>query len=67
MTKVTSTIPVHSDIGISIQNINANWTEDGPVTLRNINLNIPKGKLCAIIGSVGSGKVLYICVRYLVV
>ncbi|XP_045455226.1 ATP-binding cassette sub-family C member 4-like [Melitaea cinxia] len=56
MTKVTSSIPVHSDIGLSIQNVNANWTEDGPVTLRNINLNIPKGKLCAIIGSVGSGK-----------
>ncbi|CAH2099918.1 unnamed protein product [Euphydryas editha] len=56
MTQDLSTIPVNQDIGISIKNVSANWTEDGPVTLRNINLSIPKGKLCAIIGSVGSGK-----------
>ncbi|XP_039765386.1 multidrug resistance-associated protein 4 isoform X2 [Pararge aegeria] len=49
-------VAVGSDIGILIQDVRANWTEDGPVTLRNINLSIPKGKLCAIIGSVGSGK-----------
>ncbi|XP_045760472.1 ATP-binding cassette sub-family C member 4 isoform X1 [Maniola jurtina] len=49
-------VAVSSDVGILIQNVWANWTGDGPVTLRNINLSIPKGKLCAIIGSVGSGK-----------
>lgn len=49
--------PMHPDVGIMIQNITASWTEDGPVTLKNINISIPKGKLCAIIGSVGSGKV----------
>lgn len=48
--------PINSDVGIHIQNVSANWIEDGPVTLRNINLSIPKGKLCAIIGAVGSGK-----------
>ncbi|XP_023934404.2 ATP-binding cassette sub-family C member 4 isoform X1 [Bicyclus anynana] len=47
---------VSPDIGILIKDVMANWTEDGPVTLRNINLSVPKGKLCAIIGSVGSGK-----------
>ncbi|KAJ0181181.1 hypothetical protein K1T71_003266 [Dendrolimus kikuchii] len=49
-------LPVHPDVGIFIQNVCANWTEDGPVTLRNLNITVPKGKLCAIIGSVGSGK-----------
>lgn len=47
---------INPDTGIMIQNVYANWTEDGPITLNNINLTFPKGKLCAIIGSVGSGK-----------
>nr|QCO93577.1 ATP-binding cassette subfamily C member 6 [Chilo suppressalis] len=47
---------LNPDVGIQLQDVCANWTEDGPVTLRNINVTIPKGKLCAIIGSVGSGK-----------
>lgn len=49
-------VPVNPDIGVLIQNINASWTEDGPLTLRNVNMSVPKGKLLAIIGSVGSGK-----------
>ncbi|XP_049887652.1 ATP-binding cassette subfamily C member 4-like isoform X1 [Pectinophora gossypiella] len=49
-------IPVNSDVGILIQNVNASWTEDGPLTLRDVSITVPKGKLCAIIGSVGSGK-----------
>ncbi|KOB65590.1 ABC transporter family C protein ABCC2, partial [Operophtera brumata] len=51
-----SNLPVSSDVGILLQDVNASWTEDGPVTLRGLNLTLPKGKLCAIIGSVGSGK-----------
>ncbi|CAH0722564.1 unnamed protein product, partial [Brenthis ino] len=47
---------MHPDVGIYIQDVSASWTDGGPITLRNINLSIPKGKLCAIIGSVGSGK-----------
>ncbi|XP_041974686.1 ATP-binding cassette sub-family C member 4 isoform X2 [Aricia agestis] len=48
-------VPPSPDVGISIQNVSARWTDDA-VTLKNINITIPKGKLCAIIGSVGSGK-----------
>ncbi|XP_037871800.1 ATP-binding cassette subfamily C member 4 isoform X1 [Bombyx mori] len=48
--------PVSPDIGILIQDVSANWTETGPLTLCNVNITVPKGKLCAIIGSVGSGK-----------
>ncbi|KAI5634798.1 ABC transporter domain-containing protein [Phthorimaea operculella] len=51
-----SPMSVDPDVGVLIQNVNARWTEDGPVTLKNINITVPKGKLCAIIGSVGSGK-----------
>lgn len=40
-----------------IQNVSASWTDDGPATLNQLNITVPKGKLCAIIGSVGSGKV----------
>ncbi|KAJ8734037.1 hypothetical protein PYW07_014588 [Mythimna separata] len=49
-------MPVSPDVGILIQNVSASWTDDGPITLNQINLVVPKGKLCAIIGSVGSGK-----------
>lgn len=59
MTPAISTTPISNDVGILIQNVSASWTEDGPITLRNINITVPKGKLCAIIGSVGSGKVIF--------
>ncbi|CAH1643464.1 unnamed protein product [Spodoptera littoralis] len=49
-------MPVNPDVGIMIQNVSASWTDDGPVTLNQLNITVPKGKLCAIIGSVGSGK-----------
>ncbi|ERL84841.1 hypothetical protein D910_02265 [Dendroctonus ponderosae] len=41
--------------GISLHNITASWVPDVPV-LKNIEVVIPEGKLCAIIGPVGSGK-----------
>lgn len=53
-----SHLPVNKDVGILIQNVSARWTEDGPLTLNNLNITIPKGSLCAIIGAVGSGKVM---------
>ncbi|XP_050673524.1 ATP-binding cassette subfamily C member 4-like isoform X1 [Leptidea sinapis] len=56
MSQALCTIPAHPDVGVNIQDVSAHWIENGPITLRNINLTIPKGKLCAIIGSVGSGK-----------
>lgn len=49
-------MPVNPDVGIMIQNVSASWTDDGPATLNQLNITVPKGKLCAIIGSVGSGK-----------
>ncbi|CAH2068598.1 unnamed protein product, partial [Iphiclides podalirius] len=56
MNQALSALPISPEIGILLQDVSANWSEEGPVTLRNINLTVPKGKLCAIIGSVGSGK-----------
>ncbi|XP_021196505.3 ATP-binding cassette sub-family C member 4 isoform X1 [Helicoverpa armigera] len=54
---MTSTLcPMPVNVGILIQNVSASWTDDGPITLNQLNLMVPKGKLCAIIGSVGSGK-----------
>ncbi|CAK1548553.1 unnamed protein product [Leptosia nina] len=56
MPQSQGTMTVSSDVGVLIQDVSANWIEGGSVTLRNINISIPKGKLCAIIGAVGSGK-----------
>lgn len=50
-------LPMGFDVAVVIQNVSAKWTEEGPESLKNITINLPKGKLCAIIGSVGSGKV----------
>nr|ADH16744.1 ABC transporter family C protein ABCC2 [Heliothis subflexa] len=51
--------PSQVDYPIRLNKINASWTgSDTPseMTLKNISLRIRKGKLCAIIGPVGSGK-----------
>ena len=47
----------YSKPSVSIRNGNFAWTEsDEKPILENINLEIPQGKLVAIIGQVGSGK-----------
>lgn len=46
------------DLGIVISNATAKWT-DAQIdnSLKNINLNVRPGRLVAVIGPVGSGKV----------
>ncbi|XP_013144481.1 PREDICTED: probable multidrug resistance-associated protein lethal(2)03659 [Papilio polytes] len=56
LNQALAALPLSPELGIQIQDVSASWSDKGPVTLRNINLTVPKGKLCAIIGSVGSGK-----------
>ncbi|CAH0699044.1 unnamed protein product [Spodoptera exigua] len=56
MSSTLCPMPVNPDVGILIQNVSASWTDDGPISLNQLNITVPKGKLCAIIGSVGSGK-----------
>ncbi|XP_077300828.1 ATP-binding cassette sub-family C member 4-like [Arctopsyche grandis] len=41
--------------GVEIKNVTASWT-DQQISLNNVTIEVLKGKLCAIIGSVGSGK-----------
>lgn len=57
ISQALNALTLSPDVGVLIQDVCASWTEDGPLTLKNINITVPKGKLCAIIGSVGSGKV----------
>ncbi|XP_075985131.1 ATP-binding cassette subfamily C member 4-like isoform X2 [Anticarsia gemmatalis] len=48
-----------SEYLMELNKVNASWTgstEPSEVTLKNISLRVRKGKLCAIIGPVGSGK-----------
>lgn len=46
---------------IAINHVTANWDNLKPQkTLQDINMIIPKGQLCAIIGPVGAGKVSYL-------
>ncbi|XP_026323582.1 multidrug resistance-associated protein 4-like isoform X1 [Hyposmocoma kahamanoa] len=56
ISQALNALTLSPDVGILIQDVCARWTEDGPLTLKNINFTVPKGKLCAVIGSVGSGK-----------
>lgn len=53
--KEQSEIQRTNDNGIELENINASWIETTP-TLKNLNLKIEPGKLCAIVGPVGAGK-----------
>lgn len=48
-------IEAAEDNKISLKNINASWVDNQQV-LKNINFEVPAGKLCAIVGPVGSGK-----------
>lgn len=47
-----------SDIAVEIRDVSASWTGDpNMLALKNISMRLRKGKLCAIIGPVGAGKV----------
>jgi ABC-type protease/lipase transport system fused ATPase/permease subunit len=47
-----------ADRGVTVVNASAKWSPDlVKDSLRNITFHVPEGKLCAIIGPVGSGKV----------
>ncbi|XP_045761292.1 uncharacterized protein LOC123864713 [Maniola jurtina] len=48
--------PTVGEYTVELSNVNATWTKSDEMTLKNITVNIRKGKLCAIVGSVGSGK-----------
>ncbi|XP_017778100.1 PREDICTED: multidrug resistance-associated protein 4 [Nicrophorus vespilloides] len=55
--KALSNIDRTSKDKINLTNVNASWTsEKEHLTLNGLNLTIPAGKLCAIVGPVGSGK-----------
>ncbi|XP_056634445.1 ATP-binding cassette subfamily C member 4-like isoform X1 [Diorhabda sublineata] len=41
--------------GVVLSNVYASWTDTGN-TLRDININVRSGTLCAIVGPVGAGK-----------
>lgn len=48
-----------NDLGIVISNATAKWTDSQTEnSLENINLTVVPGRLVAIIGPVGSGKVM---------
>lgn len=57
----TSGLECYSHGHISMNNVSASWSTE-KVTLNEIDLNIDKGKLYAVIGSVGAGKVYFNCI-----
>ncbi|OTF83070.1 hypothetical protein BLA29_002531, partial [Euroglyphus maynei] len=44
------------ECSVRIRNATFTWSPESPATLKNINLNVTRGKLIAIVGTVGSGK-----------
>ncbi|KAM3966456.1 LOW QUALITY PROTEIN: ATP-binding cassette subfamily C member 4-like [Aphomia sociella] len=45
------------DIALEVRDVSASWTGDPNfLALKNVSMRLRKGKLCAIIGAVGSGK-----------
>lgn len=43
-------------LACKVENATFKWTNDGVDILKNIDIRVPKGKLLAIVGEVGSGK-----------
>ncbi|KAL0850177.1 hypothetical protein ABMA28_012050 [Loxostege sticticalis] len=56
--KRISTSNKSSEFAIELSGVTAKWTESDSddTTLKNLSLRIRRGKLCAVIGPVGSGK-----------
>lgn len=57
--KKSALSPTNSDIAVEMTNVSAGWTtkdQGVKMTLKDLTLRMKKGKLCAIIGPVGSGK-----------
>jgi ABC-type protease/lipase transport system fused ATPase/permease subunit len=49
---------VTADTSVNVVNASARWNPDlEKDTLTNVTFRVPEGKLCAVIGPVGSGKV----------
>ena len=44
------------NVAVSIKNGNFRWGDNDPLVLRNINIQLTKGSLTAIVGSVGTSK-----------
>ncbi|XP_045760841.1 ATP-binding cassette sub-family C member 4-like [Maniola jurtina] len=50
-------LSLSNDTAVEIREVSASWTGDPNfLALKNISLRLRRGKLCAIIGAVGSGK-----------
>ncbi|CAG5119470.1 unnamed protein product, partial [Candidula unifasciata] len=45
-----------SEFAVSFKDADLSWDTTSPATLKNINLQIPEGKLVAVVGPVGAGK-----------
>ncbi|GBP41931.1 hypothetical protein EVAR_31694_1 [Eumeta japonica] len=50
-------VSYQSDIVIEVQNVSSSWIGDPNfLALKNLSVRVRRGKLCAVIGAVGSGK-----------
>uniref|UniRef100_A0A1I8B942 Multidrug resistance-associated protein n=1 Tax=Meloidogyne hapla TaxID=6305 RepID=A0A1I8B942_MELHA len=45
-----------SSLAISLRNASFSWSEEEPVLLKNLNIEIKRGSLVAVVGRIGSGK-----------
>ena len=54
--RIFSKFKKFSEYVISMKDGSFSWDKDTPETLGDINLDIPKGSLTAIVGRIGAGK-----------
>ncbi|KAJ8734777.1 hypothetical protein PYW08_014027 [Mythimna loreyi] len=55
--KFSRSMSVQEETALVLHDVSASWTGDpNMMALKNISMRLRKGKLCAIIGAVGSGK-----------
>uniref|UniRef100_A0A914LQE5 Uncharacterized protein n=2 Tax=Meloidogyne incognita TaxID=6306 RepID=A0A914LQE5_MELIC len=45
-----------SSLSISLRNASFSWSEEEPLFLKNLNIEIKRGSLVAVVGRIGSGK-----------
>ncbi|XP_026726076.1 multidrug resistance-associated protein 4-like [Trichoplusia ni] len=55
--KFSRSVSVQEDCALKLHDVSASWTGDpNMMAIKNVSMRLRKGKLCAIIGPVGSGK-----------
>jgi ATP-binding cassette subfamily B protein len=57
---ISNSLSLPVDKSLYLKNVSFQYSRNAPLVLKNITLQIPKGKVTAIVGDSGCGKSIYL-------